>query len=199
MSFQFCCPQGHVLQGELSQVGQLFQCPMCGANFLIPPPTMDPAAMGNRAVAGGLFPGPGTWPAAGAPGPAFPAQGPMPGFMPPQGMPMMPGSPMPSGPMPVGPYPMPAVQPFSFGPSAVNPPAAGPAVPPEPPQQPPATTAQSETGSRPQFDLGFDPDAKESLPFEIPGESEPAAGQTPTLPFSPAAPPRRRFPTECFL
>ena len=112
MSFQFCCPQGHVLQGELSQIGQLSQCPMCGSSFLVPPPTMDPAA------AGGFFQGPGTWPTTGGAGPSFPAQGPMPGMMPPPTMPMMPG-----GPMPVGPYPMPAAQPFAFGPVAVSPPA----------------------------------------------------------------------------
>ena len=56
--FQFCCPQGHVLQGELSQVGQLVQCPMCGSSFLIPPPTMDPPEAGPAAQ-GGFFQGPG--------------------------------------------------------------------------------------------------------------------------------------------
>ena len=91
MSFQFCCPQGHVLQGDPSQVGQLFQCPMCGSSFLIPPP-IDPAAVGGPTAPGGFFQGPGTFPGANAPLPSFPAQGGMPGLMPPQNMPMMPSA-----------------------------------------------------------------------------------------------------------
>ena len=38
MVFQFQCPQGHVLQGNESDVGQQSQCPMCGEAFLIPSP-----------------------------------------------------------------------------------------------------------------------------------------------------------------
>lgn len=187
MSFQFCCPQGHVLQGEPSQVGQLFQCPMCGSNFLIPPPTMDSAATGNPAPPGGFFQGPGTWPGGNAAGPAFPAQGPMPGMMPPQGMPMMPG-----GPMSAGSYPMPGFQPLAFAPGTVNSPVPGPpAAPAEPPPPPPPTAAEGETG-RPRFDLGFDPGAKEALPFDIPGENEPEVAEPevapPEMAQSPAAP-----------
>ncbi len=81
----------------------------------------------------------------------------------PQSTPMMPG-----GPMPAGPYPLPTVQPFAFGPAA----------PAETPPQPPIAAAPSETG-KPGFNLGFDPDAKESLPFEIPGQGEPEAAQPP--------------------
>ena len=127
MPFQFCCPQGHVLQGDESQVGQLFHCPMCGSNFLVPPPEMGPAA------AGGYFQGAGNWPGTNAPAPTFPAQGGMPGMLPPQAMPQMPGSqmpssqfpsgPMPVSPMPAAPYPLPP-QPFAYGPAVVNPAAA---------------------------------------------------------------------------
>jgi hypothetical protein len=38
MAFQFLCPQGHLLQGEESLVGQPCQCPQCGVQFLVPPP-----------------------------------------------------------------------------------------------------------------------------------------------------------------
>jgi hypothetical protein len=181
MSFQFRCPQGHILQGDLSQVGQLFQCPMCGSSFLIPPPETGPVA------AGGFFQGAGAWPAANAPGPGFPAQGGMPGMMPPLPMPMMPGSP----------YPTPAGQPFAFGPAAANPlptgPAATPAAPADAPQQTPATSPQSETG-KPRFDLGFDPSAKAALPFDLPGHSEFDCGQAPAAPFSAAPLPPPSFP-----
>ena len=210
MAFQFCCPQGHVLQGELSQVGQLFQCPMCGSNFLIPPPSMDPAAAGSQGPGGGFFQGAGTWSGGNAPGPSFPTQGPMPGMMPPQGMPpqsmpTMPGGPMPGGPMSAGPmsggsYPLPPPQPFAFGPMAVNPsspnPAAGhPLGPAETPPQP-SSSAQNETG-RPGFDLGFDPGAKASLPFEIPGQSD-SEGAPPAAPFSVAPLPAPSFPAPSF-
>ena len=110
MSFQFCCPQGHVLQGELSQVGQLFQCPMCGSSFLIPPPDNGSWQMGGPVAAGVTSRERGL---ANAPGPSFPDQGPMPGMMPPQTMLLMPGSPMAPGP-PAGSYPLPAPQPFAF-------------------------------------------------------------------------------------
>jgi hypothetical protein len=53
MPFQFYCPQGHLLQGDESQMGQQSQCPMCGSMFVIPmmpgapqyqQPAMQPAA-----------------------------------------------------------------------------------------------------------------------------------------------------------
>ncbi len=193
MSFQFCCPQGHVLQGDESQVGQLFQCPMCGSRFLVPPPTVGPVA------AGGFFQAPGTWPAS-APQPSFPGDhdymvpGPIPGMMPPQTMPMMPG-----GPMPAGPYPAPAAQPFAFGPGEVYPLAAdrAAAVPAETSQQVPPTETASET-EKPRFDLGFDPHAKESLPFEIPGQSEAEAGQTAAAPLPAPLLPAPLFPAASF-
>lgn len=36
MPFQFYCPQGHLLEGHESQMGQQSQCPLCGVLFLIP-------------------------------------------------------------------------------------------------------------------------------------------------------------------
>jgi hypothetical protein len=38
MPYQFSCPQGHILQGELSTVGQIMRCPVCGGDFHVPPP-----------------------------------------------------------------------------------------------------------------------------------------------------------------
>ncbi len=175
MSFQFCCPQGHVLQGDPSQIGQLFQCPMCGSSFLIPPPEIGPVSPG------GFFQGAGNWPATNAPVSSYPPAGGMAGMMPPQNMPLMPGSPPPSGPMPVGPYPTPPGQPFAFGPMPVNPgdpqpTGPAPAAAGETPQKAPAATPQG-AAATPRFDLGFDPHAQESLPFEIPGQKEAAAGE----------------------
>jgi hypothetical protein len=37
MTFQFLCPQGHLLQGEEEHVGMQCQCPQCGTAFIIPP------------------------------------------------------------------------------------------------------------------------------------------------------------------
>jgi hypothetical protein len=42
MSFQFQCPQGHLLEGDTSQAGQAVHCPMCGMLFLIPAPLAPP-------------------------------------------------------------------------------------------------------------------------------------------------------------
>lgn len=45
MSFQFHCPQGHLLEGDPTQVGQQCSCPVCGAAFLMPgPPNAAPPA-----------------------------------------------------------------------------------------------------------------------------------------------------------
>ncbi|MBL8830310.1 MAG: hypothetical protein JNM18_25255 [Planctomycetaceae bacterium] len=42
--FQFYCPNGHLLQGQASQMGQQSQCPMCGAMFMVPVMNGGPAA-----------------------------------------------------------------------------------------------------------------------------------------------------------
>jgi hypothetical protein len=73
MPFQFYCPQGHLLEGHESQMGQQSQCPMCGAVFVVP-------MMQQQAPAG--------WtPGYGQPGMAPGYPGPMPGAMGYQGAP----------------------------------------------------------------------------------------------------------------
>lgn len=61
MSFQFECPNGHLLEGTPDQAGQQCHCPTCGMLFLIPEPVEEeaPAAeeagwagAGGRAVLG---------------------------------------------------------------------------------------------------------------------------------------------------
>lgn len=83
MPFQFYCPQGHLLEGHESQMGQQGQCPMCGAMFMFPmmggppaAPTMSPGQMpgmhpGMGGAPGG-YPGPMT---GGFPAPGMPGQG----------------------------------------------------------------------------------------------------------------------------
>src|SRR5262245_61329069 len=53
MTFQFTCPQGHLLEGDGAHAGMQSQCPMCGTMFVIPQP---PAAAPDPA---GAFPGVG--------------------------------------------------------------------------------------------------------------------------------------------
>jgi hypothetical protein len=36
MTFQFLCPQGHLLEGEEAHMGMQCQCPQCGTDFIIP-------------------------------------------------------------------------------------------------------------------------------------------------------------------
>jgi hypothetical protein len=51
MTFQFLCPQGHLLQGEEAHMGMQCQCPQCGMAFIIP--TIDgPAPSGQSASLG---------------------------------------------------------------------------------------------------------------------------------------------------
>lgn len=54
MSFQFECPNGHLLEGTPDQAGQQCHCPTCGMLFLIP----EPIAEEEAEPAGG-------WPAVG--------------------------------------------------------------------------------------------------------------------------------------
>jgi len=44
MAFQFLCPQGHLLQGDESQVGQQCKCPYCEVEFVVPPPSGEAPA-----------------------------------------------------------------------------------------------------------------------------------------------------------
>ena len=174
MPFQFCCPQGHVLQGELSQVGQLLQCPMCGSSFLVPPPSMDPVNGGpcnrRRIVPGtGNLAGPrGLWTIASPPGRyAWHAAA--------------------AEYADDSRHSAAGAQPFA-APTA-PPPDAGQA-----PQQSPESSP-SDAG-RPKFDLGFDPSAKAALPFDLPGEGEPAIAQTPASPLPPPSFPAPSFPLQ---
>jgi hypothetical protein len=89
MPFQFYCPQGHLLEGHESQMGQQGQCPMCGSMFMFPllggqpgagmpgmaPGQMPGAPFGQPGAPGG-FPGqmPGGFPGQ-FPGQQFPGQG----------------------------------------------------------------------------------------------------------------------------
>ena len=61
MTFQFMCPNSHLLEGEPSQAGQQCQCPQCGIVFLIP---QAPAPEPMAAPTPDLGPGP--------PRPSFP-------------------------------------------------------------------------------------------------------------------------------
>ena len=46
MSFQFLCPNGHLLQAEDQDVGQIVNCPVCATAMAIPPnPAGPPIAM----------------------------------------------------------------------------------------------------------------------------------------------------------
>jgi uncharacterized Zn finger protein (UPF0148 family) len=43
MAFQFLCPNGHLLEGESSQMGHQIDCPTCGVAFIIPVVEAGPA------------------------------------------------------------------------------------------------------------------------------------------------------------
>ena len=44
MPFQFRCPQGHLLEGENEDVGQIVNCPICGVALTIPNAPYTPGA-----------------------------------------------------------------------------------------------------------------------------------------------------------
>lgn len=58
MSFQFQCPQGHLLEGDPSHAGQQCVCPTCGMLFIIPAPLQAPVAEANPWSPGGAQPSP---------------------------------------------------------------------------------------------------------------------------------------------
>jgi hypothetical protein len=80
MPFQFYCPQGHLLEGHESQMGQQSQCPLCGAVFLIPqvPQPQAAEAAPPPPPAPPPEPAPAPPPAASAPPPSPPAAAPEP-------------------------------------------------------------------------------------------------------------------------
>ena len=65
MTFQFLCPQGHLLEGDEAQMGQPCDCPMCGTRFIIPVVETGGGAPGSApdgapgSVADGAAPGVG--------------------------------------------------------------------------------------------------------------------------------------------
>jgi hypothetical protein len=48
MTFQFLCPQGHLLEGEEAHMGMQCQCPQCGTAFIIPTITAPAQDTGAR-------------------------------------------------------------------------------------------------------------------------------------------------------
>ena len=50
MTFQFLCPQGHLLQGEEAHMGMQCQCPQCGTAFIIPTIESAPSPAGASAA-----------------------------------------------------------------------------------------------------------------------------------------------------
>ncbi|MEX0675571.1 MAG: hypothetical protein WD063_00750 [Pirellulales bacterium] len=50
MTFQFLCPQGHLLQGEEAHMGMQCQCPQCGVNFIIPTVERSQPSLGTESA-----------------------------------------------------------------------------------------------------------------------------------------------------
>jgi hypothetical protein len=179
MPFQYCCPQGHLLQGDESQVGQPCQCPFCGTTFAMPTPAAQAPPMGQGVQPGFAFPQ-SPFPPGGQPQ-TMPAQQPYPGSQP-GAWPSAAGMGMP-GPgyhqaaaTPAGQYAFPPGGPMQSGPPSSggaggappDSPAGGAASPFElPPVRPmelgDAADFTSDSG------LSFDPLAKASLPFDLAG------------------------------
>ncbi len=87
MTFQFLCPQGHLLEADETQVGQQGNCPLCGSVFLIPQPFPAappdaPAGPSPGSPQAGFPTSPPHEPPGGAPPPAPAGAGP-PAFAPP--------------------------------------------------------------------------------------------------------------------
>jgi hypothetical protein len=126
MPFQFMCPQGHLLEGVESMMGQQSQCPLCGALFVVPvvspPPVVpDPAAQPGYyppAYPGAPYSGAGYAPQPPAPAGFYPPATPVPG---------------PENPFAAGPAPAAApAAPAEPAPAVAEPVAEKPATPEEP-------------------------------------------------------------------
>jgi hypothetical protein len=63
MAFRFYCPQGHVLEGDESQMGQHSQCPLCGTLFVVPTVAQGVFAGHDLSTPQPAW-GAGAWPAA---------------------------------------------------------------------------------------------------------------------------------------
>lgn len=147
MSFQFQCPQGHLLEGQPAQAGQQINCPMCGILFIIPAP-LSPGPSGPAPAPGrppGPYPVTPPAPAPSAPSAPYPGGPPSPPAppggpaYPPPGPPASPqsyaGQP---APYPGQPAPYPG-QPAASGAAPSFPPSPHPGPPaPEPPSAPQA-------------------------------------------------------------
>jgi hypothetical protein len=63
MTFQFTCPQGHLLEGDAAHAGMQSQCPMCGTLFIIPQPIAGTPGPETPSGDAGQAPGePGAFP-----------------------------------------------------------------------------------------------------------------------------------------
>jgi hypothetical protein len=194
MPFQFYCPQGHLLEGHESQMGQQSQCPMCGSVFVMPMMPGAPMQPGGPMPGGAMHPG--AWPGYGQPGmPGYgqPAAG---GYAPPgapgYGQPAPPGygQPMPQGYPPMHPVGYPGYpagypgSPENMMPGGAMPgygqPAAEPTYSGPPGEQAPSGFPAINTQGLPATDLGAAP--------AVQGGSQPQAASEPAAtPESPAA------------
>jgi hypothetical protein len=142
MSYPFCCPQGHELHAELTAIGQVAQCPVCGANFLVPPPDYGAVSTRNAERL------PGLW--------ASGAAANLPIAIAVEPRPTDAGADAPAGSAEAGTaQEMPPMARGAANESAPFEPAIGP----------------TETES-PAVDLGFDPFAKAALPFDLPRQAD---------------------------
>ncbi len=57
MPFQFMCPQGHLLEGHESQMGQQVPCPVCGTLMIVPIVGANPVEAQQPGAAEQPFPG----------------------------------------------------------------------------------------------------------------------------------------------
>jgi hypothetical protein len=160
MAFQFYCPQGHLLEGHESQMGQQSQCPMCGAIFVIPVVQTGPAPggwpPGYAPQQGYVQPQPYGQPGYGQAGYGQPGYAP-PGYAPPPGY----GQPPPGAPQPGFP-------PQGF--PGMAPAGAQPGWAPGPQQSP---------------EMNFPGAAPSGFPGAPPGASAPDVGPGPTAEAAP--------------
>ncbi|HVW36866.1 MAG TPA: hypothetical protein VHB99_06160 [Pirellulales bacterium] len=177
MAFQFYCPQGHLLEGHESQMGQQSQCPMCGAIFMIPVVQAGPAA-------------PGGWP---------PGYQPPPGYAPPPGYGQpgygQPGYGQPGYGQPA--YPQPGYAPPGYG----QPPAGYPGYPPQGPGFPaPGQPGWTPGYGQPPAEPGFPGLVTSGEAAGVPPQEAPphvqtgAAGEAPPAEESKPAEPEKKEP-----
>lgn len=160
MPFQFYCPQGHLLEGHESQMGQQSQCPMCGSVFVMPfmPGPASPAGPAPGQMASG------GWPGYNQPAPGY--NQPAPGY----------GQPMPGYNQPTPGY---GQQPMGYAPPGSPygqqqmPPGYGANYPAGqvPPNAFPGQPAGYAPGGVPGAMPGFGQPQQEAFPYIVPGGS----------------------------